>query len=332
VDNGDSSVSRRHAVVRVLADCVHVKDEGSTYGTYVGEKALESSANNSQEDRISKESGYVHWPDGERVRFGLLSSVFRYQSVLIDPSPCWSRLVWRPIKATTSGLPKQERQKLGREFTELKRACDWPDAAALNLDWSDDVTHVVMDKVILTVKAVNALAKGTPIVTPAFFADLRACCASKQPLPSPPQYVPKLAEASLDVSAVSCATNPQRARLFQGMTFVFGRQEQRARYALAVEYAGGRSFALDDQNAKMNLKDNDVLKSGEVKLATILAIISPFTHRHDSDCPSKNGQSGGFPSAGVLLRDLEARRPFLSARALNWNCHPEELLRGRLQS
>ena len=49
--------------------------------------------------------------------------------------------------------------------------------------WSDDVTHLVMDEIILTIKAMNALAKGVPIVEPRYFSDLLSAVETKQSLP-----------------------------------------------------------------------------------------------------------------------------------------------------
>jgi pSer/pThr/pTyr-binding forkhead associated (FHA) protein len=80
----DISISRKHAVVKVKVDEGHprgsrivVEDLGSSFGTYVGEKALESSATNSQVDRIDKKRP-VNVEDGDRIRFGLHSTVYRF--------------------------------------------------------------------------------------------------------------------------------------------------------------------------------------------------------------------------------------------------------------
>jgi pSer/pThr/pTyr-binding forkhead associated (FHA) protein len=82
----DTSISRKHAKIIVdepdlfaVGDGqqrpkVSIKDLGSTYGTYVGDEAVASSANCSQDDRIVTE---VALTDGIRIRFGLHTTIFR---------------------------------------------------------------------------------------------------------------------------------------------------------------------------------------------------------------------------------------------------------------
>ena len=79
---GDSSVSRCHAVVKVVLEPgdsrprVFVKDPKSTYGTYVGEAALVSSQSGSQADRV-RAGEEMEIMDGMRVRFGLHSTIYQ---------------------------------------------------------------------------------------------------------------------------------------------------------------------------------------------------------------------------------------------------------------
>ena len=56
-------------------------------------------------------------------------------------------------------------------------------ASKMSNVWSDDVSHLVMDEIILTIKAMNALAKGVPIVEPRYFSDLLGAVETKQSLP-----------------------------------------------------------------------------------------------------------------------------------------------------
>lgn len=81
---GDVSISRRHGVIGCSGGGeagrsppeVHVRDLGSTYGTYVGEEAIRSSGESSQADRLPKgESAPL--ADKTRVRFGLHSTIFK---------------------------------------------------------------------------------------------------------------------------------------------------------------------------------------------------------------------------------------------------------------
>ena len=78
----DTSVSRNHAEITTSSDGegVFIKDLGSKYGTYLGEKAVKSSQSGSQRRTDSSldinEEKLLRC--GQIVRFGLLQSVFRF--------------------------------------------------------------------------------------------------------------------------------------------------------------------------------------------------------------------------------------------------------------
>ena len=78
---GDISISRSHALISVTAGQgprpkVVVKDDKSSFGTYVGEAAIESSHQSSQDDRVRK-GEEVEMKADTRVRFGLHSTIFK---------------------------------------------------------------------------------------------------------------------------------------------------------------------------------------------------------------------------------------------------------------
>ncbi len=133
-DTQDTSVSRRHAAIRVDREAVVVSDAGSTYGTYVGDRAIASSGAGSQDDRVPKgQSTRVSLPVGgsERVRFGLLSSLYVLRRC--------------PMVLTTSSLAKPARTRLSEDTAKLP-------GASVQSAWSNRVTHVVMEEVKLTIK------------------------------------------------------------------------------------------------------------------------------------------------------------------------------------
>ena len=59
----DVSISRRHAEVTLHGDGdgALVRDVGSTFGTYVGDRAIETSGNQSQEDRYETWISIEHY-------------------------------------------------------------------------------------------------------------------------------------------------------------------------------------------------------------------------------------------------------------------------------
>ena len=73
----DQSLSRKHAVLTVDdKNKVCVTDQGSTYGTYVGDEAINKSGNSSQSQN-GKITKPTKMQDNTRVRFGLRSTIFR---------------------------------------------------------------------------------------------------------------------------------------------------------------------------------------------------------------------------------------------------------------
>ena len=103
------------------------------------------------------------------------------------------------------------------------------------------------------------MAKGVPIVKPSFIRDLATCIKSKQAIPDPAQYVPRLAEQSLNADEIDCGTKAQRRTLFSGLTFLFFAEEQKDKYAAAIGYAGGAAAVAADTAAADTAADDDVV-------------------------------------------------------------------------
>ena len=121
-------------------------DRGSSYGCYVGEDAIRSSAQSSQDDRVPKNEQVI-LTNNIRVRFGLHSTIFK--------------LIWQPpLIVCTSTLSVSEKKRTTSILKSFEKGCK------IVTDWTDDVCFLVMSEVILTIKVANALAKGIPIVTP----------------------------------------------------------------------------------------------------------------------------------------------------------------------
>lgn len=221
VIRGDVSVSRNHGLVTVSTDgkSVHVKDTGSSYGIYVGQAAIESSGNCSQADRVPK-GQEASVGVGERVRFGLQSTLFKLEK--------------HAMVLCMSSLANVDKMAVRRTATQLGNQ-----SAIVVPNWDERVTHLVMKEVILTIKVANALAKGIPIISPTYLEDYLNCCKTKQMLPDCKDYVPPLKESTLNANEVSLAINRQRATVFKGKSFFFATQEQMDKFQAAVTYGGG---------------------------------------------------------------------------------------------
>lgn len=223
----DQSISRRHAVITVVHSIkdlgnpsqlpvVSLTDTGSKYGTYIndGIKVL---------GRMIKDSPVV-LKDGDHIRFGLQ----------------WNdwRLDYSPLVVTTSTLTPDGKRSLGQQLVML--------GGHLVNSWQDTVTHVTMCNLTLTVKVVCALANGKPIVTPQYWDNYITALSTKQPLPDCKDYIPPLAETTLNVNEVSFDVNENRKKLFVGKHFVFSSSHQYNLYSCMVTAAGGRAGILEE--------------------------------------------------------------------------------------
>ena len=217
---------------------VSLHDRGSSYGCYVGEQALQSSAQSSQVDRIPK-GETITLAKKVRVRFGLHSTIFK--------------LIWQdPFTACTSTLSVGDKKKAVSTLKDLIKG------SKVVADWSDTIDFLVMGEVILTIKVANALAKGVPIVTPSFFEDFIQSVKTKQVLPNPKNYIPKLKENALNSNEVSLAVNTKRSTLFKGKLLAFSTQQQMVKFNTAIEYSGGKAVVLDLEKPNPEIFKNPV--------------------------------------------------------------------------
>ena len=204
----------------------------------MGEEAIKSSAQSSQDDRIPK-GEYTVLNKNVRVRFGLHSTIFK--------------LVWQlPLVVCTSTLSIGEKRKTISVLNNLEKGCK------VVADWSDCVNFLTMGEVILTIKVANALAKGVPIVTPNFFEDYINCTKTKQVLPNPKNYVPKLKESTLNPNDVCLEANVERQSIFKGKLLAFATKQQMSKFNVAIEYAGGKAVVMDIEALDPNMFINPV--------------------------------------------------------------------------
>ena len=193
----DTSVSKVHA--EIICDSngdVSIKDLGSKYGTYVGERAVVSSENHSQELRLVKDQTKI-LRSGERVKFGLQSSLFilkKKKLVICTPSLTYNE----------NSIVKTSITKLGTQVALFKES------------WDPQTTHLVAKEGKLTIKMANALANCIPIITSEYIKDLINCINTVQKLPDSKDYVPNLKETILNINHISLAPNIQRKTVFQG--------------------------------------------------------------------------------------------------------------------
>ena len=91
---------------------------------------------------------------------------------------------------------------------------------------------------MLLLQVVCALASGKPIVTPQYWDNYITALSTKQPFPDCKDYIPPLAESTLNVNEVSFDVNEKRKKLFVGKLFVFSSSQQYNIYSCMVTAAG----------------------------------------------------------------------------------------------
>lgn len=143
--NNNESISREHSIIYCTPTSIKVEDTGSKYGVFVKD-GIDTQTQIPKKEKVQLSVGDI-------VRFGRLDNVFRLEKI--------------PVILCTSTLDAKDTAKL-REHLRLI-------GGKLEKVWSESCTHLVMSNVTVTLKVLQALAMGKPIVTPAYFTEYIQC-------------------------------------------------------------------------------------------------------------------------------------------------------------
>jgi len=232
----DPSVSRSHARINVLTGAaegrpeVMLEDVGTKYGTHLNDGILAESQRLADNDgRISRAlKKPVKLKDNDRMRFGVAYSIFR--------------LKWVKMEVITSML--KDKKSLEAWLTEIESG------TKVHPQWTESTTHLAMTNISLSVKVVNCLAKGVPIVTPEYFRDYSCSLKSKQKLPLVSDYTPPVSQSDSENQLrgpdISFKINKERKNLFTDKTFVFLSQKQQNDNKTPINLAGGSTILWTD--------------------------------------------------------------------------------------
>jgi hypothetical protein len=105
----------------------------------------------------------------------------------------------------------------------------------ISSDWDALLVH---SKDISLLQVVCALANGKPIVTPQYWNDYITSLSTGKPVPDCKDYIPALAETTLNTNEVSFDVNDNRKKLFVGKHFVFSSLHQYNANSCMVTSAG----------------------------------------------------------------------------------------------
>jgi len=105
-------------------------------------------------------------------------------------------------------------------------------------EWVQECTHLVMESLVLTIKAVSALLSARYIVQPGYITDLLESFRTKKRKPDPNNYLPILKESSLSNTDISFAPDEIRSRLFADKTFIFHDAKMMKKLQFCIKAAG----------------------------------------------------------------------------------------------
>jgi len=245
----DLSVSRSHARINVLTGGggdkpeVMLEDVGTKYGTHLNDGILAESQrladNDGKVSRALKKP--VKLKDNDRIRFGVAYSIFR--------------LKWVKMEVITSML--KDKKPLDSWLKEIEPG------SKVQGSWTDNTTHLVMTTISLSVKVVNCLSKGVPIVTPEFFRDYNCSLKSKQKLPQVAAYTPPVSQSDSENQLrgpdISFQINKERKQLFRGKTFVFLNPKQHTDNQIPISLAGGSSILWTEGSSPNTITANHIV-------------------------------------------------------------------------
>ncbi|KJE92289.1 hypothetical protein CAOG_03290 [Capsaspora owczarzaki ATCC 30864] len=171
--------------------------------------------------------------------------------------------------------------------SELAAKC----GAVIVRNYSDAVTHLLMETLLVTIKVTLALVRAIPIVTPAWLEAIsRRRQSPADPLPSEDAFLPPRSSNSGSEGAAAAAAaaaappregeaapylpNPMRKSLFDGMTFYLFGQGQRAAIGDAIIHGGGQ--AIEYNPATYTFQAGGAATTNHQR-SILDAVLAPFT-------------------------------------------------------
>lgn len=217
----DTSVSREHAVIYRSSSGVRVEDTGSKYGVFVN--------NDIDKNQPIEKKTHVQLVAGNIVRFGRMDNTFRLENM--------------EVKVCTSTMAQDDLDKLQKQLKIIDGAC--------LRAWNTECTHLVMPSVTVTVKVLQSLANGTPIVSPKYFDAYIECAQEHRPqLPDVNDFVPDIIEPYLLKEVGMMHVHLDRQRLFQNKTFVFMVKRHMEQFGPIIKLAAGKCVDLESDKIR----------------------------------------------------------------------------------
>lgn len=240
----DASVSREHAVIYRSSSGVRVEDKGSKYGVFIND-GIDTNIEIAKNVAIDLHAGNI-------VRFGRMESTFRLENI--------------DINVCTSAMAQEDTDKLIKQLKIVD--------GHLQSAWTTNCTHLVMTNVTVTMKVLQSLAHGIPIVSPDYFNAYVSCAAEqKSELPNVNDFIPVITEPYIIKEPRMMEVHLERQRLFQNKTFVFMVKRHMEKFEPIIKLAAGKC---------VNMEDGKIRKSFLLQSETIPVQYTPSVNSQSS--------------------------------------------------
>lgn len=281
--SADLSISRQHAKIQCLATCIKVVDIDSKYGVFINDGIATNTM-------IEKKKA-VRLECGDTIRFGRMQTTFRVEKI--------------DVKVCTSTIDDDTVKNL-KELLHLV-------GGKLEATWNINCTHLVMPTITVTVKVLQTLAHGIPIVNPAYFVKyIQNAQTNQNVLPDVNDYVPEINEPYLIKEPTMMHVHLDRQRLFQNKTFIFMVKRHMVNFKQIVELAGGKCMNLQEHR----IKRKDLLKTEHIPIQ--------YSSTGATQCSADVGATADYITANGrrLVGDTEIGLALIH-RSIERFCNPD---------
>lgn len=217
----DVSVSRDHAVIHRSSSGVRIEDNSSKYGTFIN-TGIDTNRGIESKTPVELQVGNI-------VRFGRMENIFRLEKI--------------PLNVCTSTMSPEDIEKLRKQLKLID--------GELHQEWSTQCTHLVMPNVTVTIKVLQSLAYGVPIVSPDYFDKYNESVEKHATdLPDVKGFVPRITEPYIIKEPGIMEVHLDRQRLFKNKTFVFMTEKHMLKFDSIIQLAGGKAVNLEKDQVK----------------------------------------------------------------------------------
>lgn len=204
----DKSISRSHANLELKNERLFLIDLNSKYGTYL---------NNGIETKTRiKPNVQIELKCGDNIKFGQLSCDW-----IVDEFK---------VNTLASQLKIDQRTNLIKTLDQI--------GGKLITDFKDDCTHLTMDNIAVTIKVLQALIMGIPIVTSKYWKALFDSIKNEKLILSFRNFMPPISEGFLRANNEDFYINKNRKTLFKDLKFYFMLKRHMDSFENVINMAG----------------------------------------------------------------------------------------------